>query len=191
MKTVIILQNGKKLNESQFINYFERKVLYTIRKYKLLEGIKNNYRFNLKIQDFFVLKKIDNVFVSQECMDEIALQVLKTFMEKRNIKEELNKLKPIVVINKKEIIRPFYLMKKEEVLIYARIKTLEIGPISGRQKSRGFLSEIKLEDKNQKDKNKKTDQILKKIDLWISDLEKKHPEIKNAIVNSLLRIERL
>jgi len=46
---VITLQNGKSLNESQFISYFEKKVLYTIRKYKLLDQIDLQIKFSLGI----------------------------------------------------------------------------------------------------------------------------------------------
>lgn len=171
MKTIYVLQNGKKLDQRKFIDYFEKKVLYTIRKYKLLDGIKNNYNSNardVKVQDFFVLKKIDNVFISQESVDEIAIQVLKTFMKKGDIKRNLNKLGPAVIINNQKIIRPFYLMKKEEMKIYACIK------------------KIKLDIKN-----KKENPATRKIEMWLSDLEKKHLEIKNAVVNSLLKIEKL
>jgi len=59
-------------------------------------------------------------------------------------------------------------MKKEEILIYAKMKKTKIN-----------------------EKNKNNGLISKKVNLWISDLEKKHLEIKNAIVNSLLKIEKL
>ncbi|MCX6742534.1 MAG: hypothetical protein NTX24_05195 [Candidatus Pacearchaeota archaeon] len=179
MKTIITLQNGKKLNKHQFIDYFERKVLYTIRKYDLLKSLKDlrDERVVLpKVEKLLTLSKIKNVFISQECMDDIAYSFLLIFMEKesdKSLNKKIKDLLPKYNYENKEIIRPFYLIKKEEMLIYARIKG------------------IKLKDKGQKNKNKKTDQMIKKIDIWISDLEKKHLEIKNAIVNSLLRIEKL
>jgi hypothetical protein len=177
MKTIITLQNGKKLNERQFINYFERKILYTIRKYDLFVSLKNSKTkkgvFTCptclpKIEELLTVKKIGNISISRECTDDIALQVLEAFMEKGNIKKELNKLKLVTILNKKKIIRPFYLMKKEEILIYAKTKGIVI--------------------KGDKTKKSLTE---KKIDSWVSELEKTHLEIKNAIVNSLLKIEEV
>lgn len=171
MKSVITLQNGKKLNETQFLRYFEKKVLYTIRKYDLLKSLKEkNKAFLLpKVENLLTIKKIKNVLTSRDSVDDIANDFLLLFMKKnseKKLKEEMKKLLPKYKKEKKEIIRPFYLMKKEEILIYAKIKRVKM--------------------KNEKKKNV----LSKKVDLWISDLEKKHLEIKNAIVNSLLKIER-
>ena len=59
------------------------------------------------------------------------------------------------------IIKPLYLFLDEEVLIYAKLKNLKF-----------------------KDEEPKKD----KISLFIDGLEKKHPEIKRAIVNSYLEL---
>ena len=174
MKTIITLQNGKKLNKYQFIDYFERKVLYTIRKYDLLKSLKcfGNERVILpKVEKLLILSKIKNVFISQECMDDIAYSFLLTFMKKESDKSLNKKIKgllPKYNYQNKETIRPFYLIKKEEILIYAYIKKIKL----------------------KKNKTKK-DLTEKKMNLWISDLERKHLEIKNAIVNSLLKIEEI
>src|SRR3989339_777001 len=63
-----------------------------------------------------------------------------------------------------KIIKPLYLFTDKEILLYAKIKGLKF-----------------------KDKKIKTDKITDFID----GLEVKHPEVKRAIVNSLLEIEEI
>jgi hypothetical protein len=70
-------------------------------------------------------------------------------------------LKNVSPVNKKEI-KPLYLFLDKEVLLYAKIKGL---------------------------KYKETKQTKNKINDFINELEKKHPEIKRAIVNSYLKLE--
>ncbi len=61
----------------------------------------------------------------------------------------------------KNIIKPLYLFLDQEILLYARIKNLKF-----------------KEKKNKKDK----------INNFIEEFEKKHPEVKRAIVNSVLEL---
>jgi len=60
-----------------------------------------------------------------------------------------------------KIIKPLYLFLDEEILLYAKIKKLKFKKI-----------------KEKKDK----------ISSFIDELEKKHPEVKRAIVNSILEL---
>ena len=76
------------------------------------------------------------------------------------IKNNVDKLKLMPVENK--IIKPLYLFLDEEVLLYAKLRNLKF---------------------------KKTKEKKNKISEFIEGLEKKHPEIKRAIVNSYLRIK--
>ena len=76
------------------------------------------------------------------------------------IKKNMNELKKISPMENR-IIKPFYLFLDEEVLLYAKLKNLKF----------------------KKRKEKKN-----KISNFIDSLEKKHPEIKRAIVNSFLKI---
>jgi hypothetical protein len=77
------------------------------------------------------------------------------------IKGDVKNLKEIKPIDKK-IIKPLYLFLDTEVLLYAKIKNLKF-----------------KEAKEKKDE----------LSIFIDDLEKKHPEIKRAIVNSYLELE--
>jgi tRNA(Ile)-lysidine synthase TilS/MesJ len=77
------------------------------------------------------------------------------------IKENSSKLKRDLPVEGK-IIKPLYLFLDEEILLYARLKKL------------GFSRNV-LRKKD-------------KIESFIDDFEKKHPEVKRAVVNSLLEI---
>ena len=59
------------------------------------------------------------------------------------------------------IIKPLYLFSDKEILLYAKIRNLIFKP----------------------DKQK-----FDKIILFVNDLEKKHPEIKQAVLNSYLKL---
>jgi hypothetical protein len=113
------------------------------------------------IKDLLIKNKIGSISVSHESLDDISIQVLKLFMGKRDIKKKIKALLPLTHKDKKVIVRPFYFMTKNEIKIYAKLKN------------------IKLE----KDKKGTI------ISSWLDEFEKKHLEVKNAIVNSLLKIE--
>jgi len=146
---IITLQNGKSLNEQQFINYFEKKVLYTIRKFSLFQNSQKP-----SIKDLFKIKKFKSLIISKECLDDISVKIIESLMKKQGT----NKLESLLP-KSKNIIRPFYLISKKEIELYAKLKRIKI----------------------KKESNSK-------IQSWLNSLEQKHPEIKNSIVSSLLRI---
>ncbi|MCK9595800.1 hypothetical protein M0R19_01290 [Candidatus Pacearchaeota archaeon] len=76
------------------------------------------------------------------------------------IKGDSSKLKQDLPIEGKKI-KPLYLFSDEEILLYAKIKNLK------------FKQEKKKENK---------------ISSFVNELEKKHPEVKRAVVNSLLEL---
>ncbi|HDK41875.1 MAG TPA: hypothetical protein ENG87_00735 [Candidatus Pacearchaeota archaeon] len=76
------------------------------------------------------------------------------------IKGDINKLKNSRVVNN-NILKPLYLFLDREVELYARLKGLKFS--------------AKKTKKN-------------KISLFIDDMEKNHPELKRAIVNSYLEL---
>jgi tRNA(Ile)-lysidine synthase TilS/MesJ len=76
------------------------------------------------------------------------------------IKKKFNDLNKISPVDKK-VIKPLFLFLDEEVLLYAKLRNLKFSK--------------KIEKKN-------------KLSDFIDSLEKKHPEIKRAIVNSYLKI---
>jgi len=77
------------------------------------------------------------------------------------MKGDINDLKEISPVIKK-VIKPLYLFLDKEVLLYAQLKGLEFS----------------------EDNKVKRDEIS----MFIDDLEKGHPEIKRAIINSYLEL---
>jgi hypothetical protein len=118
MATVWIFTNKKELNKSQFIDYFERKVFRTIRKYSMLP--KNKIMTLKKSRDLntMVLKKvIEEKFkvnfsnkpnLSSENLSDIAEEVFQNIL-----KGKFSGPKP----NNK----PLYFLSDKEVELYAKL----------------------------------------------------------------------
>lgn len=193
MKTeqVITLQNGSRLNKQQFVRYFESKVLYTIRKFDLLKGIKQRPQIN----ELLKIKKIGAHIISKECLDDISILILENMM-KTNGTKDLKNFLPLIYQSKKKIIRPFYLMSKEEMVLYSKIKKLKYKLDSINSTS---LQNIKTKSINKKkDNNLKIKQSTKEkstlrseLSSFLNELEKQQKNIKNSVVSSLLKIENL
>jgi tRNA(Ile)-lysidine synthase TilS/MesJ len=77
------------------------------------------------------------------------------------VKGNAKDLKEVAPVDKK-IIKPLYLFLDAEVLLYAKIKKLK-------------FKDVKIK----KDK----------LSMFVDELEKKHPEIKRAILNTYLELE--
>jgi hypothetical protein len=177
---IYTLQNSKKLNEVQFLRYFESKVLYTIRKYNLLD---KKERQEIKIEELFKKNKVGSLTISLDCLDDIALNVLMIFMAKKNVNTELKKFLP----KYKNIVRPFYLVSKKEMEIYAKLKKIkqEICVKKGLNNKRTSKNKnYDMTDISNISKNSL-------LSLWLDEFEQEHPEVKNAIVSSLLKIDEV
>lgn len=164
--------NKRKLCAKCFIIYFQKKVLYTLRKFNMIQrgdilGYKkeNNFKgvvleetlqFISEKANFNVIKlpsrKVNKIAIDSS-LDSESENIIKILIDKKSI--ELKKYLPV----EKNIIKPLYLFLDEEILLYAKLKKLK------------FTQE----------KEKKS-----KIKYFIDEFEKKHPEVKRAIVNSLL-----
>ncbi|MCL5018687.1 MAG: hypothetical protein M1416_02905 [Candidatus Pacearchaeota archaeon] len=173
-KPVYEFTNKRKLCARCFVNYFQKKFLYTLRKFNMIKqgeviGYKKTNDFKGVVLEYllkmaneksnFTLVKLPNK------TDKIAIDS-SLDSESENIvtsiiKENASGLKEELPVGEK-IIKPLYLFLDEEILLYARLKKL------------GFSRDIK----KRKDK----------IENFIDGLEKKHPEVKRAVVNSLLEI---
>lgn len=174
-KPVYEFTNKRKLCKTCFINYFQKKVLYTIRKFKMIKkGDRIFYKKGKKFKDIVLLEMLKFVSdkneisfaESKEKADKIALDssidsesesIIKTLI--KGNASELKKFLPVY----KNTIKPLYLFLDEEILLYAKLKKLRF------QKS-----EVK--------KNK--------IKRFEDEFEKKHPEVKRAIVNTLFELYR-
>ncbi len=161
--------NQRKLCKNCFVHWFEKKFLYTIRKFKMvfkgdIIGYENKKDFRtvvlINLLKMFVEKA--PIKLSSKRFNKKALAYTTDIMSKKIldslVKGDFKKMfKPV----EKGIILPLYLFLDTEVLIYARLKGL------------------------------KFNKIKKENDKWfdfIEDLEKKHPEIKRGIINSYLEL---
>ncbi len=174
LKPVYEFTNKKKLCKRCFIKYFQKKFLYTIKKFKMIKkGDIIVYKDNNDVKNV-VLKEMLRLL---ECRGIIKLInsnnnrinriALTDNIDSESyytinilIKNNASKLKELSPGDKK-MIKPLYLLTDEEVILYAKLKNLKF-----------------KEKKIQKDK----------ISSFVDDLEKKHPEIKRAIVNSYLEL---
>lgn len=160
-----LLSCGKWLNKRGFLEYFEGKVLYTIRKHRMLEGTitvkgdgKSKVLSHLLKNAQLRTDGKSKMIASADSTDDIAVRVFEIMM-KRDY-HELKTLLPKFKKGNQMIIRPFYFMLDKEIELYAGLKKIRI-------------------------KKAKDDDIKK----WLDDYEKKHLELKNSIVSSLLKIE--
>lgn len=112
------------------------------------------------------VKAITNYYQSRAKLGKIKIAIPNTIDVEANkfvhflIERDIKDLENLKPIVKK-IIKPLYLFLDDEVLLYAKLKKLK------------FKKEIGKKDR---------------ISEFINNLEKKHPEIKRAIVNSYLEL---
>lgn len=178
-KPVYEFTNKRKVCKNCFVQYFQKKVLYTIRKFNLANhSDKIGYSNKNTFQDA-VLEDVLKMFSTKSQAEIIKLPsknkttkiaIPNTIDFEANkiihtlVKENVSKLKeiaPILKIKNKTYIKPLYLFLDEEVLLYAKLKKLKF----------------------KKQENKKD-----KLTSFVENLEKKHPEIKRAILNSYLEL---
>ena len=176
LKPVYEFTNKRKLCSRCFVNWFEKKFFYIIRKFKLIrQGDVVEYKSGNGFRDA-VLEELLKKF-SKKAMIEVVKNSSKATKialtstidsEADGIIHELIKgnanLKraaPIQKIKGKIFIKPLYLFLDQEVLLYAKMKRLKF-----------------------KEKSEHQDKISKFIDT----LEEEHPEVKRAVVNSYLEM---
>ena len=178
--------NQRKLCKRCFIDYFQKKFLYTIRKFEMIKpGEKVGYlassdvnsvvlkemllflssKSNLLIIEFTPKNKVSyskiDKFAESDCIDLQSEEILENIIH-GDIKNLDNYL-PTVGKNNK-IIKPLYLFLEEEIILFAKLKDLK------------FIIPKKKEDS---------------LSLFVNDFEKSHPEVKRAVVNSLLKIYKV
>ena len=246
LKPVYEFTNQRKLCRICFIKYFQKKVLYTIRKFSMIKpndviGYKNVGDFRGGPEEGCIPRRDENFFEAPKNIQKniftrgIVLEdVLKMFAEKSTIelvrlptkgahfvrtprrcenfseapkhfskkmftrgnkiaiastidleankiihiliKGNVKDLKQVSPVNGR-IIKPLYLFLDEEVLLYAKLKNLK-------------FKRIKESTQGCTPKNIQKNIFTKgnKISIFIDKLEKKHPEVKRAVVNSFLEM---
>jgi len=155
--------NKVKLCRECFIDYFERKIFRTIRKYQMgmlnIAGDKKDARYKIikiisgkiKISRSPKAKAMTGI----KNLNDFSAEIISGVMNQRfDIKDFLPKAK------NKEF--PLYFMPDKEILLYAKLKR------------------IKGKIENPKGKSKQ-------IDDFLVSLEKKNPDIRLNVVNALLK----
>lgn len=157
MKSVYTLPNGKALGPGDFCRYFEKKVLYTVRKFGMNQEVKlkknpsiNHEVLNFLYNKFGFIKSNSKTTALDESTDDIATLMLESWF--------INKTLDLSPKNRK-IIRPLFLITEQEINIYASLKHL-----------------------NGKQKKKSSARVM------LDNMEKVHPEVKRAIVQSYLQL---
>ncbi len=171
MKYVYEFTNKRKVTKKEFLKWFQKKFLYTIRKFNMIK--QNDVIGYSKKNDFrsVVLEDLLEMFVEKSYIKLVKSSKATKFAEASTADTEsdkivheifngdFSKLKENPVQGK--IIKPLYLFLDKEVLLYAKLKKLKFKTIKIKQN---------------------------KISKFVEELEHKHPEIKHSIVNSYLEI---
>ena len=175
MKYVYEFTNQRKLTKREFIKWFQKKFLYTIRKFKMA-GKSDIIAYENK-GDFrgVVLKNLLEVFSHRALISIFRLPTKRKYTKKALtsttdteankmtytlIKSNTGRLKELAPVYGKTI-KPLFLFLNKEVLLYAKLMGLKF---------------------------KKTKIKEDKITKFVNNLEKKHPEIKNSIISSYLEL---
>jgi tRNA(Ile)-lysidine synthase TilS/MesJ len=166
--------NKRKLCKRCFLNWFEKKFLYTNRRFSMMKQGEIIVYKNKEDLQGVVLESLLKKF-----SDKIGIKLFKSSSKKKYSKIAIPETtdsesdKIIHAIIRKNIaeidsspksgkkIKPLYLFLDKEVELYAKIK--------------------KINYKNKKNKKNK-------ISFFIEKMEKEHPEVKQAIIGSYLKL---
>lgn len=176
-KPVYEFTNQRKLCARCFVNYFVKKFLYTLRKFEMINQedvvgysagnslkkvVLKHLLFLAKDKYHFELVKLPSKKAKKFAIDS-SLDSESQEIVDTLLHKISESLKKSLPVEMK-IIKPIYLFLDEEILLYAKIKKLKF-----------------KQEKNKKDK----------IEIFLKRTEEKHPEVKRAIVNSLLKMYTL
>jgi len=173
-KPVYEFTNKRKLCARCFVRWFQKKVLYAIRKFRMIKsgdiiGYNKSNDFksvvlenvlkmfaekgNVKIVKLPSKKKINKIVVFST-IDSEAEDIVSEI-----VNGDVKKMENVKPVDKK-IIKPLYLFLDKEILLYAKIRKLKFEKIKN---------------------------IENKINEFVNKSEKKHPEVKRAIVKGFLK----
>ncbi len=176
-KPVYEFTNQRKLCSRCFVRWFEKKFLYIIRRFAMIRqgdviGYESKGDFREAVLEYLLKMFSEKINIklikpsSREKINKTAVSDSADFIAYKItdfiINKKLNKKSTEELSPKnKSVIRPLYLFLDKEVLLYAKLK--------------------KLKFRKPKEKKNKTSKV-------IDELERKHPEIKNAIVKGCLEV---
>jgi len=140
MKPVWEFTNKRKLTESEFVKYFEKKVKNTIRKYNMPINTLRGSSLKIKVVNN-ILKNIPirKGNLNEKSLDDISVSVLHEMMYGKS--ENLSKFLPKN--------QPLYFLSEKEIILYAKIKNLK-GSLAGRTGKKKEINEFmkKIEKTN-------------------------------------------
>lgn len=145
--------NQRKLTASEFVEYFEKKVKSTIRKYQMpIQKIKKKSLEANVINRIIMELPNRTGNLNDESLTDVSNAILYIMMYGNE-----RRLHGLLPRN-----QPLYFLSDKEVLLYAKLKRIK-GKIS-REKGK-----------------------LKQIDDFLASLEKKNPDIRQNVVNAMLK----
>ena len=172
--------NGRKVTKREFLRWFEKKFLYILRKFHMIE--KGDLVIWENKKDFrgVVLEDLLEMFAEKAPIELVKDKKGKytkkaissssntegTGIIKNIIKgkaKDMNKFAPV----DGKIIKPLYLFLDKEIKLYADLKDLKYK---------------KFKEKS----SNKDEKILK----FLEDMESKHPELRYSIIQSYLEISK-
>jgi len=186
-KPVYEFTNQRKLCKTCFVRWFQKKVLYTIRKFEMIKkneviGYDNSGFRGIVLEDvlkMFAEKSIVELAPQaypEESSQEILTKGIKLPSKKKLDKIaiasttdlEANKIIHTLIRGGKKlesavdgrVIKPLYLFLDKEVLLYTKLRGLKFGDVEEKRKDN--------------------------ISLFIDEMEKLHPEVKQAVIASYL-----
>lgn len=177
------LTNKRKFCKKCFCDYFEKKILKAIRKYSMLKDTKKIVVLCKSVKGqiiFSVLKDIckKNGMSISKTSREISMKKNEKIALEQSLDDEacliifevIRKKPQFGLIGPKinSCIKPLYFCLDKEIQLYAKIK--------------GMGGKIKVGEKGN---------LKSRVIDFVNSMEKRHPEIKNAIVNSALEINAL
>lgn len=193
---VFIMPNGESVNGKEFSFYFQKKVKRTIKKFNMF-GLNSTITVVINSRNsialLYIMSKIAmerklNLSFDIESLKKSNEKVVRQFCRHHNIplskkkkgiiatsessdeiaamiideqmKKKMNMKKALPIFGKPKIIRPLYLLTDKEIELFIKLKGMPL------IEKKIYPDTIKI----------------------INQLEKKHPEIKHAIVNSFIQI---
>lgn len=184
LNPVYELTNKRKFCKNCFCRYFEKKVLHTIRKYRLLDDTKRVFVICKTIKGKIILNILNKIakkrgieviqsrsypktkkygrIALEDSIDDEAFSIIFAMMGKN---PSFYFIGPDIKKGNRIFIKPLYFCLDKEIELYAKINSIK--------------GKTRLPEKNA---------LKLKISDFIDFMEEKHPEIKNAIVNSILEI---
>tara|TARA_Y100000310_G_C20140707_1_gene560142 strand:- start:1 stop:516 length:516 start_codon:yes stop_codon:yes gene_type:complete len=132
-KTVWKFTNQRKLTKKEFLNYFERKVFRTIRKYKLLPKnriikLKKSNSLNTAVLKKVIEKKFKVKFTSKPDFSSDNLSQIAEDVFKNILQGKFNNQKPVqkpAPNTDDKLKKPLYFLSDKEIELYAKLTNIK------------------------------------------------------------------